>query len=163
METNASSVSLRPCGSHITATWVGLGLKAWLSRSWGSWGVCGSQQAPHEIQVPGLVPRDLKLGTRPALPQLLQVSVCVWSASLQHPKTAGRSGLEELWEVTLILLCPGGGVPAFSLLSWSPSTNLWQHRQQSTFLELRFGWRVKDKEEVVVRHRPWRFPRAIYF
>ena len=33
----------------------------------------------------------------------------------------------------------------------------------NTFLELRFGWRVKDKEEVVVRHRPWMFPRAIYF
>ena len=41
--------------SHILAAWVGLGPRAGVSWGWGSRGVCGSQWAPHDTQVPGPV------------------------------------------------------------------------------------------------------------
>ena len=55
------------------------------------------------------------------------------------------------------LMSPGGGVCTSSLPPWSPSTKLWHHPQQSTFLGLRFDWKVKGKEDEVVS--PWLFLR----
>ena len=149
METNASSVSLRPCGSHITATWVGLGLKAWLSRGWGSLGCMWQPTSPHEIQVPGLVPRDLKLRNQ-ASPPTATASLCLCVVC----KSTAPQNCRTLWAWRAVKSHPDfamsqGRCPRFQPPFLKSLHQLTQHCQQSTFLELRFGWRVKDKEEVV--------------
>ena len=60
-----------------------------------------------------------------------------------------------------LLMSPGGGVSTSSLPPWSPSTNLWHHPQQSTFLGLRFDWKVKGKEDEVVSYKPLGVSQAL--
>lgn len=147
METSASSSFPQGVGEpHITTTWVGLGLKAWLSWSGGSWGVCGSQQAL-EIKVPGLVPRDLKTPrTRPASTATASLYVCVCGLKVYStPKLLDALGLKRAvksaWFCYVLV-----AVFRLSALCRSPSTLTYAAPSVNTFLELRSGgWRDKER------------------
>ena len=112
---------------------------------------------------PGLLshPHGLsRLGSQGwAVPKLqTQAGPPIATASLQHPKTDGRSGPEELWTVTLwCLLVVGFPLPA-SLLRVLPPI---YGKKQSTFPGLRFDWKAKGKEDEVVRYKPLGVSQAL--
>ena len=129
-----------------------------------TWAAVTSLQ-PEQVWVPGLDCRGLReLGYVAAseLPMILQCLVLFpWhprlqmqsnlptaTASPQHPKTGGRSALEELWKVTFFghLLVVGFPLSASFLASL-------RQVMAAPLAKLRFGWWVKLKKEVV-RYKP---------
>lgn len=137
----------------ILTAWAGLGPRAGLSQGSGSWAVWGSQWAFLGSVVPGPLP------TGPQTPD-------PGKPSHSYCKPTEPQNWWTLWAWRAMkshsfLMSPGGGVSTSSLPPWSHSTNLWHHSQQSTFLGLRFDWKVKGKEDEVVSYKPLGVSQAL--
>ena len=148
-----SGLSDRGC-CHILAAWAGLGPRAGVSWGWGSWDMWQPVSPPWYSSAWSCSHGTPDCRCNPTLPHPLQAH--------STPKLVDTLGLKSCekspwFGYVLVAVFPLSA----SFLEVPPPT--YAAPPANTFLELRFGWRVKDKEEVVVRHRPWMFPRAIYF
>ena len=129
---------------HILADCAGLGPRTGVSWAEEA-GICGSQCAPPWYASAWSCSHGTPDCRRnPTFPQPLQAH--------STPKLVDALGLKgceksPFWDI--FWWWDSGFQPPF----WRPSAKLWQHPQQSTFLELRFGWWVKLKKEVM-RYKP---------
>ena len=103
---------------NILAAWAALGPRAGVSWGWGSRGVCGSQWAPHDTQVPGPV----LMGPQTRDPGRPSHSYC---KPYSTPKLVDAPDLKSCENHPLFpISC--WGIPALSFLPWSPSADLRQ-------------------------------------